>query len=212
MLHPMPRPKREPQESTAIGPLRIIGGSLRGRQLEYSGDIRTRPMKERVRESIFNLLGPSVKGTYAIDLFAGTGALALEAISRGSVRMTCIERHFPTAKIIEQNIARLGITAPCKVVGGDAFYWGPRVESDGQTPWLVFCSPPYELYHKQQEAMLKLIGQMLELSPPESILVVEADEPFDPAVLPDAENWRIRDYPPAKVCLLRKPSLLPGEG
>ena len=204
----MPRPRRSTSKDespgTAVGPLRIIGGSLRGRTLEYSGDIRTRPMKERVREATFNLLGPSVKGTHVIDLFAGTGALGLEAISRGSVRGTMIERHFPTAKLIEQNIARLPIEAPIKVVGGDAFFWGPKVEADETTPWLVFCSPPYELYHSQQEAMLKLIEQMMNLARPESIVVVEADVPFDAALLPLAEDWRVRDYPPAKVALWRK--------
>src|SRR6185369_13778531 len=78
--------------------LRIIGGKLRGRKLQYSGDLRTRPMKDRVREAVFNLLGPGVKGSHAIDLFAGTGALGLEAISRGAAQATLIERHLPTSR------------------------------------------------------------------------------------------------------------------
>src|SRR5262245_7614130 len=69
---------REPPE------LRIIGGTLRHRKLLYSGDQRTRPMKDRVREAVFNLVGPDVVGQHAIDLFAGTGALGFEAISRGA--------------------------------------------------------------------------------------------------------------------------------
>src|SRR6186713_2214397 len=92
---------REP-DSPVVG-LRIIGGTLRHRKLQYSGDLRTRPMKDRVREAVFNLLGPQIKGTHAIDLFAGTGALGLEAVSRGASRATLIERHLPTAKLIEQN-------------------------------------------------------------------------------------------------------------
>src|SRR4051794_22495694 len=85
--------------------LRIIGGSFRGRKLKYSGDIRTRPMKDRVREAVFNLLGKQIAGSHAIDLFAGTGALGLEALSRGAARATFIERHFLTAKLIEENAA-----------------------------------------------------------------------------------------------------------
>ena len=61
---------------TPVVGLRIIGGSLRGRRLQYTGDLRTRPMKDRVRESVFNLIGPAVVGSHAIDLFAGTGAWA----------------------------------------------------------------------------------------------------------------------------------------
>ena len=78
--------------------MRIIGGKFRGRKLEYSGDLRTRPMKDRVREALFNLLGNAVEGKIAIDLFAGTGALGLEALSRGASRAVFIERHRPTAQ------------------------------------------------------------------------------------------------------------------
>ena len=65
--------------------LRIIGGTFRGRKLEYAGDMRVRPMKDRVRESVFNLVGTDVKGKFVLDLFGGTGAVCLEAISRGAV-------------------------------------------------------------------------------------------------------------------------------
>ena len=80
--------------------LRIIGGRFRGRKLAYSGDPRTRPMKDRVREALFNLLGRAVEGKTAIDLFAGTGALAFEALSRGAARAVAIELHRPTARLI----------------------------------------------------------------------------------------------------------------
>ena len=76
------RPGAGPTASDSAGPiagLRIIGGRLRGRKLHYSGDLRTRPMKDRLREAIFNLIGPAIRGKHAVDLFAGTGALALEA-------------------------------------------------------------------------------------------------------------------------------------
>src|SRR6478672_723645 len=93
----------------AVVGLRIIGGSMRGRKLEYSGDMRTRPMKDRVREAVFNLLGYSVNGAHVIDPFAGTGAMAIEAISRGAAQATCIERHYPTSKLIERGARDLGI-------------------------------------------------------------------------------------------------------
>ena len=81
---PVNRSRRGPPTAATrpVG-VRIIGGKFRGRKLEYSGDPRTRPMKDRVREALFNLLGHGVEGKVAIDLFAGTGALALEALSRG---------------------------------------------------------------------------------------------------------------------------------
>src|SRR5262245_175776 len=118
-------PSSQPDEGPVVG-LRIIGGTLRGRRLQYSGDLRTRPMKDRVREALFNLLGPGVKGSHAIDLFAGTGALGLEAISRGAARATLIERHLPTTRLIEQNAAALGVANQIEVVFSDAFLWARR--------------------------------------------------------------------------------------
>ena len=82
---------RQLKEASMQTKLRIIGGKYGGRQIQYSGEQRTRPMKNRVREAMFNLVGPWVKGTYTIDLFAGTGAVGLESVSRGSVGATLIE-------------------------------------------------------------------------------------------------------------------------
>ena len=70
------------------GTVRIIGGLHGGRILRCSGDPRTRPMKDRVREAVFNLIGTEVKGTHVVDLFAGTGALGLEASCRGALSAT----------------------------------------------------------------------------------------------------------------------------
>jgi 16S rRNA (guanine966-N2)-methyltransferase len=179
--------------------LRIIGGTLRHRKLQYSGDLRTRPMKDRVREAVFNLLGPGVEGTHAIDLFAGTGALGLEAISRGSERATMIERHLPTAKLIEQNAAALGVAGQVEVVFGDAFGWSEEFCAGQVPPVTLFCSPPYEFYVKRQEQMLALLGRWLEAAPTGSQVVVEADERFDFGSLPRPDRWDVREYLPAVV-------------
>lgn len=196
------RPERTPANSAADEPvvgLRIIGGRLRGRKLQYSGDIRTRPMKDRVREAVFNLLGPGVVGSQAIDLFAGTGALGLEAVSRGAARATLIERHLPTAKLVEQNAAALGVASEVEVVFGDAFIWSERFKFASATPLTVFVSPPYDFYVERRAAMLDLISNWLTKSPSGSQVVVEADERFEMGLLPRSENWDIRQYPPAVV-------------
>jgi 16S rRNA (guanine(966)-N(2))-methyltransferase RsmD len=190
--------------------VRIIGGSMRGRTLQYSGDVRTRPMKDRVREAVFNLLGPAIKGTHAIDLFAGTGALGLEAISRGATRATLIERHLPTLKLIEQNSAALGVAEQVEAVFGDAFLWANKwtaaAGADGSrnVPWTIFCSPPYEFYESRREQMLTLVAELARAAPPESLFAVEADERFDFALLPQAGDWDVRTYPPAVVGIYRK--------
>jgi 16S rRNA (guanine966-N2)-methyltransferase len=191
---PVPHATHEP----VVG-LRIVGGSLRGRKLAYSGDARTRPMKDRVREAVFNLLGAWVEGSHAIDLFAGTGALGLEALSRGAAKATFIERHLPTANLIQQNAAALVVTDRVEVVFGDAFRWTADFQPDPNQPLTVFCSPPYDFYAERKEAMLGLIGRWIEVCPPGSQLVLEADERFDLSSLPQPDAWDIRSYSPATI-------------
>jgi 16S rRNA (guanine966-N2)-methyltransferase len=230
----MAKPKPKKADLNETSELRIIGGRLRGSKLRYEifqqgGDPVTRPMKHRVREAIFNLISTECEGRHAIDLFAGTGALGLEALSRGAVSATLIEKHVPTSRIIEENIKNLGLSDRTQLLTTSAFLWGKRDlpnaewrlriadlnsavrDSKSEIPWLTFCSPPYAFYHDRQQDMLDLISTILETSPDGSIMVVEADEPFDFELLPGnvaerrrEEGWQIRTYFPAVVGIWRK--------
>ena len=191
-------PKTRPGETPVVG-LRIIGGSLRGRKLQYSGDLRTRPMKDRVREALFNLIGPRIVGTHAIDLFAGTGALGLEAVSRGAVRATLIERHLPTLELAKQNASALGVSTQVESVFADAFHWSKLFVPAADERLVVFCSPPYEFYDSRLSDMLALIERYQAIAPPASALIVEADDRFDFGLLPQPQAWDVRTYPPAIV-------------
>lgn len=195
----VPRTPATDAEPRLDSPPRIVGGRFRGRKLLYSGDARTRPMKDRVREAVFNLVGPSVVGTHAIDLFAGTGALGLEALSRGAARATFVEQHQPTARLIEQNIAHLGVQAQCEIVIGSALLWPVREPPPGDLPWTVFVSPPWEFFRSKSAEMLGQIERLARLAPPGSTLVVEADLEFDASQLPTGIEWDVRDYLPARV-------------
>jgi 16S rRNA (guanine966-N2)-methyltransferase len=232
--------------------LRIIGGEFRGRRLRYHGDPIVRPMKHRVREAIFNLITTDGPGRQAFDLFAGTGALGLEALSRGAAHATLIEKHVPTARVVEENIRTLGVEDRTTLLVTSAFLWGKRdlpgrsqeqrdkrqepevdsVESHKgeppaldsrrsalDSPWLVFCSPPYSFFTERQEEMLDLIRRIQEHAPSGSVIVVESDESFDFDLLRTAssgnttdagraretsDGWNIRAYSPAVVGIWRK--------
>jgi 16S rRNA (guanine966-N2)-methyltransferase len=202
------RSSRKPPTPEEEGPtgLRIIGGNWRGRTIEYSGDLRTRPMKNRVREAVYNLVGIEAKGSHAIDLFAGTGALGLEALSRGAVRATFIERHIPTAKLIRANIEALGPEPETtEVLPQSAFIWARRHEPlDPTTPWLVLCSPPFDFYIERREEMLAMIERLWEEAPSGSVFVLEADERYDFTGLPAESEWDVRTYAPAVIGVARK--------
>ena len=219
----------EPGERDAVG-LRIIGGTFRGTKLEYGGDRRVRPMKDRVREAIFNLLGETPKGKRAVDLFAGTGALALEALSRGAVAATMIEVHFPTARVTRRNIATLeekspGISSKVELLTTDVYFWARRLAATDpaeskprspvetassaslplDVPWLVFCSPPYDFWVDRKEETLELLRVLRERAPRGSAFAIEADDRFDFDELKklDVElpSKKRRSYPPAEVAI-----------
>jgi 16S rRNA (guanine966-N2)-methyltransferase len=237
-----PRRNRPPAEAPAVdSDIRIIGGEFRGRRLRYHGDTIVRPMKHRVREAIFNLIGTDVAGRHVIDLFAGTGALGLEAISRGAQSVTLIEKHVPTARVIDENIRTLGIENRATLLVTSAFLWAkrdlPLMSQESSTlnsqpstlnsAWLIFCSPPYDFYVDRRDDMLDLIARIKQHAPGGSVLVVEADERFDFALLrrevaeeatatgPDQPSapstasadglvWRERAYPPAVIGIWSK--------
>jgi len=200
-----PRGKKPGRRSGPVVGVRIIAGRFRGRRLHYSGDPRTRPMKDRVREALFSILGLRIEGKYVLDLFAGTGALGLEAISRGASAALFLEYHRPTAARLRENIAQLGLEDCCQVLPVDTLIWFRRGPVLPATAWAVFCSPPYDLYQTRQKDMLELIGGLIRQAPSESLFVVEADARFDLRLLPDAEQWDIRQYRPAVLAIYQKP-------
>ena len=196
----------EPGTKEPLG-LRVIGGSLRGRKLQYVGDNRVRPMKDRVREAVFNLIGPAIKGMSVIDLFSGTGAIAIEAISRGARSATIIEIHLPTAALLRQNLESLNLLPICNLYKTDAFFW-VKNEVDHPTkefPWIVFCSPPYDYYVSRNEEMLEMLSRLVDLAPVGSMFVIEADQRFDMTQLPCVPRQnRIRVYSPAVIAIFDK--------
>lgn len=198
------RTKPTPRDDAPAGPgfVRIIAGEWRRRMLPYSGDRRTRPMKDRVRENVFNLLQQVVAGTHAVDLFAGTGALGFEALSRGAARATFCEQHSPSARQITENAAFLGAGDRVRVITGDTFR---AFESfaDAERPWMVFCSPPYEFYIARAREMRALIEGLYERAPAGSWFVVECDERFEPTTW-TWTAWDVRRYPPAVIAIAEK--------
>ncbi|MCL2347332.1 MAG: RsmD family RNA methyltransferase [Planctomycetaceae bacterium] len=198
----------QPGEKEPLG-LRVIGGRLRGSKLLYSGDNRVRPMKDRTREAVFNLINVAVNGKHVIDLFAGTGALAVEALSRGAKSASIIEVHLATMRNLRQNIEAFQLDEKCCLIQADAFYLAKRQNElfvPAGIPWLVFCSPPYEFYVSKQKEMLEMLKSLYDGAPDGSVFVIESDHRFDFDLLQlsDENDLRRRSYPPAEIGIYRK--------
>ena len=189
------------------GKLRIVGGRFRGRLIEYSGDPVTRPMKDNIREALFNLVGGWVAGKAIFDLFAGTGAIGLEALSRGAASAFFIERHIPTVRIISKNVQFLDGDLPAHVHSSDTFFWVRQFlkkESEWPAePWVVFCCPPYDFFVERTDELMVMLNSLIENAPAKSIFVVESDSRFDLSLLPNADRWSTREYSPAVVSVLK---------
>ena len=119
--------------------MRIVAGEFRGRQLKSPTWEGLRPTSDRLRETLFNILGPSVRGATVLDGYAGTGAIGIEAISRGAGEVTFVEKDPRAVKLIETNLAALGATGVIMRAGfADAV-----ARLDGQVFDLIILDPPY---------------------------------------------------------------------
>ena len=119
--------------------MRIVAGTLKGRRLQGPITDDVRPTSDRLRETLFNVLGPSVAGCRVLDAFAGTGAVGLEALSRGARHVTFYENDPRAWKVAEANIAHCGVGGSCEMIRGDFLQSKGAGNSD-----LVFLDPPYD--------------------------------------------------------------------
>jgi len=125
--------------------VRIIAGAARGTKLETASVPALRPMLDRVKEALFNIIRADVPGARVLDLFSGSGALGLEALSRGAAGCVFVERHPALAELAMRNAARCKAADRCEMVVADFFELGRRAAPAGLPATLVFADPPYEV-------------------------------------------------------------------
>jgi 16S rRNA (guanine966-N2)-methyltransferase len=124
--------------------MRVIGGHDRGRRLRAPRGLQTRPTADRVRVTLFDVIGPAVAGARVLDLFAGTGAVGIEALSRGAARVVLVERDQSALRALRANLATLGASrAAARVLAGDVLQLLPTVGAEEGTFDFVFIDPPY---------------------------------------------------------------------
>ena len=146
--------------------MRIISGKHKGKKLQTPPDMKTtRPITDRVKESVFNLLRGHYEGAHVVDLFTGTGSIGLEAYSRGAARVLMVEKDRKIAQIVGRNIEAMGNPTSCDLLIGDAL--GPAVLNRAPKPInLLFADPPYPLvrdpegWQRVRAQFMRLIDEM----------------------------------------------------
>src|SRR5271154_2093467 len=118
--------------------MRVIGGEFRSRRLQSMPGTDVRPTPDKVRESLFSILSPAIEGTVFVDAYAGTGAVGIEALSRGARYSVFIEKNREAANLIKSNLAALKAEARARVIHGSAALYLGKIDAD-----IVFIDPPY---------------------------------------------------------------------
>lgn len=124
--------------------MRVIGGKFRSRKLKSPGELKLRPTSDRLRETLFNILGPSVEDSLFVDLYAGTGAIGIEAISRGARQTILVEAHPAAARLIRKNLEALGIRDEADLIEADALRALEKIAVQRLVADFIFLDPPYE--------------------------------------------------------------------
>ena len=151
--------------------MRIITGRARGARLKSPKGLLTRPTSDRVKESLFSILGGQVAGRRVLDLFAGTGSLGLEALSRGAASAVFVDR--ATEAVLRENVEHTRLGEASRIFRCDVFFAIARLSAEKETFDLVFCDPPYH------QGLWERTLTALDLSPMLSegaLVVVESGE------------------------------------
>src|SRR5690242_916516 len=131
--------------------MRVIGGEFRSRVLKSVPGLDVRPTPDRLRESLFNVLAPRIEGVVFADLYAGSGAVGIEALSRGASRAVFAESNRAALNVLRQNLKLLDLEARAQVLQGRVAALIGGIRAD-----IVFLDPPYELHGEYETALTKL--------------------------------------------------------
>ena len=169
--------------------LRVIAGRYGGRRLQAPPGAATRPTADRVREALFSILGDRVDGARVLDLYAGSGALGLEALSRGAAASTFVDSSAAAQRAIRANLAALG--AEAETVRADALRWLDSASARARQYDLVFLDPPYRRAGALAGALSEALPPVLA---PGSVVVAESDRRAPLALtLPTIDERRYGD-------------------
>jgi 16S rRNA (guanine966-N2)-methyltransferase len=154
--------------------IRIIAGSLRGRNLVCNHSLDLRPTPHMVRAAYFSILGNAIPGRIFVDIFAGTGVVGLEALSRGAKQTLFIERDFRLAQEIEQHVRAFDLARQAKLFRTDAYRWIAAWQAPPE-PVNVFLSPPFPDLRERPQDFVQAVATLQEKVAPESVIVIQAE-------------------------------------
>ena len=170
--------------------MRVISGSARGRKLKSPKSAETRPIMDRVKTALFDILAPDIIGMRVLDVFAGVGSVGIEALSRGAASATFVERSPEAFRLVRENLALTNLSGQAEVVRGDAFAYLQQAATTGRTFDLVYVAPP------QYEGLARQALTQLDAAPltePDGLVIVQI-HPQERGELDGLPLTRLRRY------------------
>lgn len=153
--------------------MRVIAGQFRSRPLTAPPGNQTRPTSDRLRETLFNVLAPRIEGARFLDLYAGSGAVGIEALSRGASEAIFVEQAAPALKTIRANLSLLKIRSGYALESSSAAAALKRLAAQGREVGLVFLDPPYEAAEEYELTLNLLGGASGAILAPDAIVIAE---------------------------------------
>jgi 16S rRNA (guanine966-N2)-methyltransferase len=189
--------------------VRVVGGRLKGRAIKSPQDARVRPTSDRVREAVFNILAHNdfgaweLEGAKVLDLFAGTGALSAEALSRGARLAVLVDDDPDSRALIRENLEALGLNGVAKIWKRDASMLGPCPAQANGPFDLVFCDPPYRKGLAEPALASALAGGWIV---PGAVIVLETAADEAPVAISGLVEAGTRIYGETRITVLTAPA------
>jgi 16S rRNA (guanine966-N2)-methyltransferase len=182
--------------------IRVIGGTARGRKLKMAPGAGTRPISDRAKESLFNLLGSDIESAEVLDLFAGTGSVGIEALSRGAARATFVECDRQAVNTIQANLKTVGFAERGRVLRADVFIYLRNQPKQGFD--FIYVAPPQ--YHNLWAETLAALDARPAWANPDCVVVAQIDpREFQALPLKNLELADQRRYGSTLLCLYERP-------
>ncbi|XTP69631.1 16S rRNA (guanine(966)-N(2))-methyltransferase RsmD [Parelusimicrobium proximum] len=188
--------------------MRIIAGTARGRKIfSVSKNLPVKPISDRIKQSVFDIIRPRITGSYFLDIFAGTGNVSLEALSRGALKAVMVDREPACIKNINRNLAHLGFTERAKVIKGDALKPMGYLNAYAEEGYdIIFMGPPYrDINNKPLSFASPSLAEVSKAGvlAPKGIIVLQTHQ-NEVITLPDNfEKYREEKYGDTLVHFLR---------
>jgi 16S rRNA (guanine966-N2)-methyltransferase len=181
--------------------MRIIAGQFRGRRLLPPETDATRPVTDRVKQSVFDILTPIISDSIVYDCFSGTGSMGLECLSRGAAHVTFFEADRSAGARLRSNIATLRMNDQCTVIAADLFRWFDEPKNRGQAS-LVFLDPPYRFLRERSDDLHRLATTLAARHLAPGATVIFRHDAGDSLALPPLSPTDVREYGSMTVELL----------